>query len=192
MLSQKEAMQIARRLIEISERTGVRIVMVIVDTVGREPIEDYADRLAPRWARERAADPDRMIIVVIAVNDRYLVARPGRDLRLGTLVNPAELSQFVGRFFGQGRWYDGLSATTWRPIFPSIPRWASSSGTRPSTTRPNARAGEPVRLYERLVARIALLAQLCVRHELTLLTTDRDFEAITSHYPLKLWQLEHR
>lgn len=84
--------------------------MVIVDTVGTEPIEDYADRLAPRWARERAADPDRMIIVVIAVNDRYMVARPGRDLRLGTLVNPAELSQSVGRFFGQGRWYDGLSA----------------------------------------------------------------------------------
>lgn len=38
----------------------------------------------------------------------------------------------------------------------------------------------------------ALLAQLCVRYELTLLTTDRDFEAITSHCPLKLWQLERR
>lgn len=38
----------------------------------------------------------------------------------------------------------------------------------------------------------ALLAQLCVRHDLTLLTTDRDFEGITAHCPLKLWQLERR
>lgn len=38
----------------------------------------------------------------------------------------------------------------------------------------------------------ALLAQLCVRHELTLLTTDRDFAGIASHCPLKLWQLERR
>jgi len=34
----------------------------------------------------------------------------------------------------------------------------------------------------------ALLAQLCVRHELTLLTMDRDFAGISSHCPLKLWQ----
>lgn len=38
----------------------------------------------------------------------------------------------------------------------------------------------------------ALLAQLCVRHKLTLLTTDRDFEGITPHCPIKLWQLERR
>lgn len=38
----------------------------------------------------------------------------------------------------------------------------------------------------------ALLAQLCVRHELTLLTTDRDFVGISSHCPLKLWHLERR
>jgi predicted nucleic acid-binding protein len=33
----------------------------------------------------------------------------------------------------------------------------------------------------------ALLAALCVRHELTLLTTDRDFERIASVAPLRLW-----
>lgn len=33
----------------------------------------------------------------------------------------------------------------------------------------------------------ALLAQLCIRHELTLLSTDRDFVAIANLFPLKLW-----
>ncbi|HUH07865.1 MAG TPA: PIN domain-containing protein [Egibacteraceae bacterium] len=33
----------------------------------------------------------------------------------------------------------------------------------------------------------ALLAQLCIRHDLTLLTTDRDFRRVTRLSPLKLW-----
>ena len=33
----------------------------------------------------------------------------------------------------------------------------------------------------------ALLAQLCLRHELTMLTTDSDFRRVGSHCPLRLW-----
>ena len=33
----------------------------------------------------------------------------------------------------------------------------------------------------------ALLAQLCVRHELTMLTTDKDFQHIASIIPLSVW-----
>ena len=33
----------------------------------------------------------------------------------------------------------------------------------------------------------ALLAQLCVRHKLTLLTTDNDFVRAASHCPLRVW-----
>src|SRR5258708_6123176 len=33
----------------------------------------------------------------------------------------------------------------------------------------------------------ALLAQLCLRHELTMLTTDGDFRNIAAHCALKLW-----
>ena len=33
----------------------------------------------------------------------------------------------------------------------------------------------------------ALLAQLCIRHHLTLLTTDKDFIHAASHCPLKVW-----
>ena len=34
----------------------------------------------------------------------------------------------------------------------------------------------------------ALLAQICIRHEFTLLTTDRDFELAASHCPLNVWR----
>lgn len=34
----------------------------------------------------------------------------------------------------------------------------------------------------------ALLAQLCIRHGLTMLTTDRDFSGIAKHSPLRLWK----
>ena len=34
----------------------------------------------------------------------------------------------------------------------------------------------------------ALLAQLCIRHGLTLLTTDKDFLQAASHCPLRVWK----
>jgi predicted nucleic acid-binding protein len=34
----------------------------------------------------------------------------------------------------------------------------------------------------------ALLGQLCIRHELTLLTTDRDFTLAAQHCPLRVWR----
>lgn len=33
----------------------------------------------------------------------------------------------------------------------------------------------------------ALLAQLCIRHDLTLLTADQDFHHIAKHCPLRVW-----
>jgi predicted nucleic acid-binding protein len=33
----------------------------------------------------------------------------------------------------------------------------------------------------------ALLAQLCIRHEVTLLTTDKDFTHVAKHCPLRIW-----
>jgi predicted nucleic acid-binding protein len=33
----------------------------------------------------------------------------------------------------------------------------------------------------------ALFAQLCLRHQLVMLTTDADFESVARHAPLRLW-----
>lgn len=107
VLSDDQAARLSRRLHEILQKTGIRIVVVTLDTVGREPIDDYADRLAPRWARERAVDPEEMIIVVVAIKDRFMVARPARNLRLAS--DMPNVTRTVGPLFGQGRYYDGLS-----------------------------------------------------------------------------------
>lgn len=34
----------------------------------------------------------------------------------------------------------------------------------------------------------ALLAELCIRHGLTMLTTDNDFSLVTARFPLQLWK----
>ena len=34
----------------------------------------------------------------------------------------------------------------------------------------------------------ALLAQLCIHHDLTMLSTDADFEKVAEHHPLTLWR----
>ena len=34
----------------------------------------------------------------------------------------------------------------------------------------------------------AILAQLCIRHDLTLLTTDNDFVGIAAHSTLRIWK----
>ena len=34
----------------------------------------------------------------------------------------------------------------------------------------------------------ALLAQLCIRHDMTMLSTDRDFMLAAAHCPLRLWR----
>ena len=34
----------------------------------------------------------------------------------------------------------------------------------------------------------ALLAQLCIRHQLTMLTTDKDFGRVAAHSSLRLWR----
>lgn len=36
----------------------------------------------------------------------------------------------------------------------------------------------------------AILAQLCIRHELTLLSTDKDFFGIAKHAPLRIWSAQ--
>ncbi|MDR2874426.1 MAG: PIN domain-containing protein [Methylobacillus sp.] len=38
----------------------------------------------------------------------------------------------------------------------------------------------------------ALLAQLCIRHDLTLLTTDKDFTHAAKHCPLRVWPAKTR
>lgn len=115
VLSVKEGRELSRSIEEIETRTGVRMVMVIAETVEPEPIEDYAERLARRWERERSIDLARSIFVVIAVKDRAMQVSPGRALEAvdHALARRGLLSE-LGPLFGSGRYFDALMILTSR------------------------------------------------------------------------------
>lgn len=106
VMSADEGLKLSRSLEEVHERTRIRIVMVIAETTGPESVEDYTERLARRWRRERQLDTDRSVFVVLAVRDRELQVMPGRALpeierdleRAGTLQQLVPLFR-AGRYF---------------------------------------------------------------------------------------------
>lgn len=79
-VSVEEGIALSRSAEEISDRTGVRVIVVIVETTLPEQIEDYTERLAQRWKRDRRLEPERSIFVVLVVGDRELQIMPGKDL----------------------------------------------------------------------------------------------------------------
>ncbi len=79
-LSIEESRQVARSAEEIYDLTGVRVIVVIAETTRPERMEDYAERLAQRWKRERQLVPERSILVVLAVREREFQVMPGKDL----------------------------------------------------------------------------------------------------------------
>lgn len=57
-----------------------------------------------------------------------------------------------------------------------------SGRSRSAATASSRRAGVQLGTVD------ALIAQLCIRHDLTLLTMDGDFAAATKHAELKVWK----
>lgn len=80
VLSSQEGGRLADALGDILERTRVRVIMVIVRTTWPETIEDYGERLAQRWRAERHVDPTRIVMVLLATDDREMQLMPGRAL----------------------------------------------------------------------------------------------------------------
>lgn len=67
-----------------------------------------------------------------------------------------------------------------------VPRYNTVFST--GTHRPCGPPTGTFRSSGNWVRRLTVLARLCLRHDLLLLTTDRDFEPIARHVPLRLWQ----
>lgn len=51
--------------------------MAIVEGTAPEAIEEYEDRLAQQWRRERRIDVARTIFVVVSIDDRTMQVMPG-------------------------------------------------------------------------------------------------------------------
>ncbi len=113
-LTDAEGFELSKSLQEVVEATSVRIIMIIVETTAPEPIEDYADRLARRWNRERAIDPTRSIFVIVAVNDREMQVLPGRALGLDAELTGAEIARGLVPLFRERRYFEALMRLTAR------------------------------------------------------------------------------
>lgn len=109
VLSQEEGERLAVALQEILEKTGVRMILVIARTTRPEPIEDYAERLARRWLAERGVDPERIIMTIVAMEEREMLILPGRALGLeDALQRQDPRHPPLGALFKEQRYFEGL------------------------------------------------------------------------------------
>ena len=109
VLSVEEGLELSHSIEGIQSLTGVRVIVVIVETTAPEAIEDYGDRLAWRWGRERAIDVARSIFVVVPVKDRTMQVMPGAGLPSveRALANP-EVTADLAEMFRNGRYFEAL------------------------------------------------------------------------------------
>lgn len=114
-LSVEQGRALWRSAEDIFDRTGVRVIIVIAESTRPEEIEDYAERLAQRWKRERDLVPERSIFVVISVEDREFQVMPGKELEIvhRGLKNP-EAYAGLAAFLRQGRYFEALMAVNER------------------------------------------------------------------------------
>lgn len=113
-LTDSQESELSSALQEAFESTGVRIIMVIAATTKPELIEDYAERLARRWTRERALDPTRAVFVIVAVDDREMQVLPGHALRLDTELTDPEIARDLVPLFRERRYFEALTLLTRR------------------------------------------------------------------------------
>jgi uncharacterized protein len=113
-LSDAQGKALSKFLQDIFESTSVRIIMVIAETTKPEPVEDYAERLARRWSRERALDPTRAVFVIVAVDDREMQVLPGSALRLDAELTDPSIARNLVPLFRERRYFEALMKLTQR------------------------------------------------------------------------------
>ena len=111
-LSRDQGAKLSRALQEILDEDDIRMVVVIAQSVGPEPMEDYAERLSRRWARDRGIDPTRAIFVIVAVRDRDMVVMPGRALGLEAALSRPEIGRDLAPLFREQRYFEALMTLT--------------------------------------------------------------------------------
>lgn len=108
VLSVEQGLKLSRALDAIYEEDGIRVVAVIAETVAPETIEDYAERLSNRWARDRGIDSTRAIFIVLALHERELVVMPGRGLGMEKALSGPDMTTGLPSLFRQRRYFDAL------------------------------------------------------------------------------------
>lgn len=108
VLSVDEGLHLSRALEEILDEDGIRVVLVIAETIEPESMHEYAGRLARRWAADRAVDPARAIFIVVAVNERKLGLVPGPLLEPKPALIQPDVVRDLAPLLREQRYYEAL------------------------------------------------------------------------------------
>jgi uncharacterized protein len=71
LLSAVDTERVSQELVRLRNDTGVQMAVLVVDTTGGEPIEDYAMQAAQAWRGGQAGE-DNGLLFVLAVDDRRM------------------------------------------------------------------------------------------------------------------------
>lgn len=128
VLSVSEGTALSRHIARLEDDKGVKIIVVIAETVRPESIERYSSRVLAHWrARSNALDNGRYVLVVVAVKDRELRLTPGsRTIGLLQRLQHSAALDGVPPLLRQKRFYQALDR-----IVEQLERLA---GEQPATT----------------------------------------------------------
>lgn len=115
VMTTEERRVLAQSLLDVFDRTGIKIIVVIVLTTAPERIEDYGERLAQRWKRDGGLDIERTIVVVVSVSEREMQIMPGKALiSVEEQISQPDTLAGVATLFRESRYFEGLMLVTAR------------------------------------------------------------------------------
>lgn len=111
VLSREEDRKLTALLQKILDRTGVKVLVVLVPTTKPDPSERYGGRLVEYWAKRGALDPAQTVVAVLAVDDRHLSVLAGSRLPAlqRELAGGGALS-FLVPYLKEERYFDAMMA----------------------------------------------------------------------------------
>jgi hypothetical protein len=144
VLSSEEDRKLTAFLQEILDRTGVKVLVVLVPTTEPDPSERYGGRFVEYWAKRGLLDPAQTVIAVLAVDDRDLSVLAGRGLPAlrRELAGGGALS-FLVPYLKEERYFDAMMA---------LGQWLSGrirNSGRTGATEEELRTGAPAEFIRR-------------------------------------------
>lgn len=112
VISVSEGRKLFRHIARVEDERGIKIIVVVAETVRPETIEDYTRRLLAHWrAGSRALDEGRYVFVVVAVKDRELRITPGsKTMDIVEELERTGALKGVPPLLRQARYFDALDA----------------------------------------------------------------------------------
>lgn len=138
VLKASDAAALESRLEQFEREHGAQIAIVIVDSTGPEPIEDFAHRVGDRWKIGRAGVGDGLLLV-LAVKDRHVRIDVARTLEgaIPDLVAKRVIQRSMAPHFQSSDYAGGLQAAL-DDLLPRIAGEAGETVTGKGAARPAA------------------------------------------------------